>query len=195
MRHLPPSPSAALSPLLSSRASPTRLPPLGPRSSSQIRLAKLLATRLDTFLSDADSFIALAKEEARSLSSANLGPQMLAAIGTMYELRGSRGIFADAGMMWHTVETHVGALEGAVNLQKLQGKNDGGDPSAMQANLFKMMAMDIENTVGRAALLCLHDVSVTKETRRQRADGLVKLGKVFQGTDVTAAAASSAPAA
>jgi len=159
----------------------------------EVRLAKLLATRLDVFLSDPATFAATATEEARALKTVNLGPQMLAAIGTMYELRGSRGIFADAAMMAHTVETHVGALEGAVNLQKLQGKSDGGDPSVMQANLFKMMAMDIENTVGRAALLCLHDVSVPKEVRRKRADGLVILGKIFQGE--APAAAASAPAA
>lgn len=41
--------------------------------------------------------------------------------------------------------------------------------------------MDIEATVGRAALLCLHDSSVERASRHQRALGLVKLGRIFQG--------------
>ena len=43
------------------------------------------------------------------------------------------------------------------------------------------MALDIESTVGAAVDLCLHDTSVDKETRRARAMGLLKLGKIFQG--------------
>ena len=41
--------------------------------------------------------------------------------------------------------------------------------------------MDIESTVGRAAMLCLRDSSVERETREKRARGLIKLGKIFQG--------------
>ena len=44
-----------------------------------------------------------------------------------------------------------------------------------------MLALDIESTVGRAVDLCLADTSVDKETRRARAKGLMKLGKIFQG--------------
>ena len=44
-----------------------------------------------------------------------------------------------------------------------------------------MLALDIESTVGRAVDLCLADTSVDKETRRARAQGLMKLGKIFQG--------------
>ena len=37
------------------------------------------------------------------------------------------------------------------------------------------------STVGRAAHLVLHDTSVTKEQRRERARGMLKLGRIFQG--------------
>jgi len=50
-----------------------------------------------------------------------------------------------------------------------------------QAALFNVMALDIESTVGRAAHLVLHDTSVTKEQRRERARGMLKLGRIFQG--------------
>ena len=40
-----------------------------------------------------------------------------------------------------------------------------------------MLALDIESTVGRAVDLCLADTSVDK----RRAQGLMKLGKIFQG--------------
>jgi len=146
------------------------------------RLAKLLALRLDTWLSDEAAFIADAQAEVEQLAKTNLGPQMLGAIGTVYELRGQRGIFAGAAVTAHTMTTQARALEGAVNLHSLQAKAEAGDPTAMQASLFSVMAMDIENTVGRAARLCLHDTAVTKDVRYRRADGLVVLGRVFQGT-------------
>lgn len=49
-----------------------------------------------------------------------------------------------------------------------------------QEALFNVTALDIESTVGRAAQLCLHDTSVTREIRKERAKGLLKLGRIFQ---------------
>lgn len=51
----------------------------------------------------------------------------------------------------------------------------------MQQALFGVTALDIESTVGRAAMLALHDSSVDRATRRARALALIKLGKLFQG--------------
>jgi hypothetical protein len=74
----------------------------------------------------------------------------------------------------------------ASELAKLQGEKPPEDQTAehaakVQASLFNVMAIDIESTVGRAAMLCLHDSSVTKEVRKERARGLLKLGRIFQG--------------
>ena len=48
--------------------------------------------------------------------------------------------------------------------------------------MFKMMAMDIESTVGHACELCMHDTCVSRAVRDERAATLVKLGRVLQVT-------------
>lgn len=53
--------------------------------------------------------------------------------------------------------------------------------ATMKEKLFNVLALDIESTVGRAVGLCLAGTSVDKETRRARAKGIMKLGKIFQG--------------
>lgn len=53
--------------------------------------------------------------------------------------------------------------------------------SKMQSSLYNLMAMDIESTVAAAVALATADTSVTKEVRRERAKGLLKLGRIFQG--------------
>ena len=53
--------------------------------------------------------------------------------------------------------------------------------AAAQEGLFNVLALDIESTVGAAASLCLADTSVDRESRRERARGLLKLGLIFQG--------------
>ena len=69
------------------------------------------------------------------------GTRPLANLGS-YELHGDRGFFGSAAVMAHSVGTGMSAIEGAVNLQKLQqGASDATtnpDPSAMQASLYKM---------------------------------------------------------
>ena len=62
-----------------------------------------------------------------------------------------------------------------------QAKDQAEFQSNIQNSLYNVMALDIESTVGAAVDLCLHDTSVDKETRRARAMGLLKLGKIFQG--------------
>ena len=42
------------------------------------------------------------------------------------------------------------------------------------------MAVDIESTVGAAVRLCSSDTSVSKEVRRARLVGILKLAKIFQ---------------
>ena len=43
------------------------------------------------------------------------------------------------------------------------------------------MAVDIESTVAAAVEKCCADTSVTKEVRRERISGLLKLGKIYAG--------------
>lgn len=55
------------------------------QTAREVRLAKLLAGRLDTYLAEPRSFAAVAEAEAKMLSRVNLGPQMLKSVGIMYE--------------------------------------------------------------------------------------------------------------
>ena len=50
----------------------------------------------------------------------------------------------------------------------------------MQDSVYNVMAMDIESTVAGAVSKCSADTSVSKEVRRERLMGLLKLGKIFQ---------------
>ena len=50
----------------------------------------------------------------------------------------------------------------------------------MRSMLFKLMAPRVEGTVASAVAMCCADTSVSKEVRRKRAYGLLKLGRVFQ---------------
>ncbi len=72
----------------------------------------------------------------------------------------------------HQVRAQARMIGAAAELAKLEGAPKPEDQTAaaahaqkMQAALFNVMAVDIESTVGRAAMLCLHDSSVTKEVR------------------------------
>ena len=51
----------------------------------------------------------------------------------------------------------------------------------MENSVYNLMAVDIETTVAAAVAKCCADTSVSKEVRRERAMGLLKLGKIFQG--------------
>lgn len=118
----------------------------------------------------------------------------------MYELAADQALgvkgsfFSDTKMSLHktgamsraAVAAQGMAAEQAA-LQKLeQGSEEqkaAAEKSAatMKEKLFTMLALDIESTIGRAVSLCLADTSVDKETRRERAKGIMKLGKIFQG--------------
>jgi len=166
-------------------------------------LAKQLASRLTPWCSGPEAketFVAEAILEYGKLSETSLGPQMLLSIGLMYELAADQALgvkgsfFSDTKMSLHktgamsraAVAAQGMAAEQAA-LQKLeQGSEEqkaAAEKSAatMKEKLFTMLALDIESTIGRAVSLCLADTSVDKETRRERAKGIMKLGKIFQG--------------
>ena len=65
----------------------------------------------------------------------------------------------------------------------------------MQNSLYNLMAIDIESTVASAVAKCCADTSVSKDVRRERAKGLLKLGKIFRGVLPPAAEAAPATAA
>lgn len=46
--------------------------------------------------------------------------------------------------------------------------------------ILQVCIMDVEATVRQVAKKCLKDLATPKETRRQRAEGLIELGRMFQ---------------
>lgn len=118
----------------------------------------------------------------------------------MYELAADRALgvkgslFSETKMTLHHAELMSRAAHAAQSMaaeqaamQKLEAGSEEQKVAAekaagtMKEKLFNVLALDIESTVGRAVGLCLADTSVDKETRRARAKGIMKLGKIFQG--------------
>jgi len=168
------------------------------------QLAKQLATRLVPWCSGEaeaqERFIEEALLEYGQLSEVSLGPPMLLSIGIMYELAADRALgvkgsfFSDTKMNLHNAEVVSRAARAAqtiaaeqAEMAKLEQGSEEQRAAAEHAaatfkdKLFNVMALDIESTVGRAVDLCLADTSVDKETRRARAKGIMKLGRIFQG--------------
>jgi len=166
-------------------------------------LAKKLAVLLDDgWRKDKEEFVKRMAEEVNKLYMVNLGPQMCLSIGIMYEICGDHCLgykrrmaelgFGGGSMAGQTMKTTARAMQAAMKLKEEQdkldkekGKDKDGDEAAedrekIQQHLFNIMALDIESTVGAAASLCLADTSITKEARQERAEGLLKLGRIFQ---------------
>ena len=158
-------------------------------------LAKKLALRLDGWLSDKEGFVREQIGVFEELFKTNMGPQMCASIGVMWELTadailGVKGRFNQLGFgggseVLHQLQT---ASRMAVSIHAMAKEKNGAQESAdaahrdeLENNMFNIMALDIESTVGTAAKLCLFDSSIDKDTRRARAAGLYKLGLIFQG--------------
>jgi len=163
----------------------------------ELRLAKLLATRLDVWAADPEAFVRASLDALATLLAVNLGPQICLSLGIMYELvadaaLGVRGRLAQLGFgggadVLHTVKATSRAVQAQREMQQEQAKRQEGaevtaeEKARLEGQLYNVMALDIESTVGAAARLCLHDTSVSKEARKERARALAKLGRLFQG--------------
>jgi len=160
-------------------------------------LAKKLAVLLDDGWrnGDKEAFIKKMLEIVAELNAVNLGSQMCLSIGIMYELTadnalGFKGRMAELGFGGtgiQTVKSTARALQAAQKMKEEEEKRDKDkDPTdeerkRLQEHLFNVLALDIESTVGAAASLCIHDSGIDREARRERAEGLLKLGRIFQG--------------
>jgi len=162
------------------------------------QLGKKLALRLDTWIADKEKFVTEQLLEFEALVHTNLGAQMCTSIGIMYEIvadshLGFKGRmaalgFAPMGETMQTLKTSSRMMAAMAALSKEQQEQEGKSPeeqaegrSQMEQHMFNIMALDIETAVGAAARMALSDASVDKETRRERAQGLLKLGQIFQG--------------
>jgi len=174
------------------------------------QLAKKLALRLDSWLTDKEAFIKDHLEKLEELLKVNLGPQMCASVGIMYEIvadsaLGVRARFAQLGFgpggkeTTQMLKTQSRAFAAAMALQKEKDKpqeEQQTNRDSTEQHLFEVMALDIESAVSAAAKMALADKSISKDDRRERARGMLKLGLILQGKlPGVESGAAAAPAA
>eukprot|EP00966_Prymnesium_polylepis_P306472 7082004-Prymnesium_polylepis.1 len=167
-------------------------------------LAVHIAARLEPWVAgEEETFVQVAKSEYDELCKCHFGPEMLSAIGIQYELVANYALGfkgndwfggrVDNRKMVLLTSAMMGMLRVANDTNSIQkGKldrlNEEEKAKAMEElaekmklGVFGLLASMSVASVGAAVSMVLADTSVTKEVRRSRARGLIKLGRIFQG--------------